>query len=57
MIIIRYLQLCYLIARVLRGGYMPPRKPTGDLRNYARSIAVSYFLSKYYASWHKKEKP
>ena len=46
MTIIRYLQLCYLIARCLRSGYMPPRKPRGDIRNFARVIATNELMKR-----------
>ena len=46
MIFIRYLQLCGLIFQIIyfRPRYLYPRKPRGDIRNFARSFAMSYDL-------------
>lgn len=45
--LIRYIQLCMLIFRALYFGYMPPRKPRGDMRNFARSFFMGYTLMGY----------
>jgi len=46
MLALRYLQLCWLLARVIWGGQIPPRKPRGDIRNLARVFYVTYKISK-----------
>ncbi len=48
MIIIRYFQLCWLILKVIlfHPTRLGVRKPRGDIRNFARSFAVTYNLSR-----------
>lgn len=46
MIYLRYLQLYWLLLRVILGKEPPPRKPRGDIRNFARTFYVTYHLSK-----------
>jgi len=46
MTIIRYLQLCWLMLMVLLFHKIPPRKPRGDMRNFARSFYISYHVMK-----------
>ena len=47
MIIIRYFQLCWLILLVILGYGPTPRRPKGDIRNFARSFFIDYTLHKY----------
>ena len=48
MVIIRYFQLCWLILKVILFYSCPPRKPRGDIRNFARSFYVSYYVMKHF---------
>jgi hypothetical protein len=48
MLFIRYLQLCWLILKVILFYSCPTRHPRGDLRNFARSFYVGYYSHRYF---------
>lgn len=46
MIFFRFTQLIWSMTMVFLLHKMPPRKPQGDMRNFARSFYISYHVMK-----------
>ena len=54
MLLIRYLQLCWLLLKVILFNSNSTRHPRGDLRNFARSFYSSYYTMRFFRKQNAK---